>query len=384
MLIDHFGGQVAVRRGLAIAAALALTVAAVVASSGVAPAQESYTRTSEPLEADYGRVVENIVAGHIRPSAERLAQASDLLVSDLADYCARPGPQTRGHLDRTFADAAGAVAAMDGLRLGPLVQEHRLERLAFWPDPRGLGLRQVQALLAEADPTVLEPGALQQKSVAVQGLTALEFVLYGSGAEALDTPGSYRCRYGEAIAANVRTIAHEIAAAWEAEDGAAALFLAPGPENPLYRTHKEAAGALVAAMATGLEILADQKIRAPLGETAEKARPRLAFLWRSRLTFQTMIRTLEAIEHEFAVSGLTDLLEKPQVWLGNSITFELSQAIGKVRELQGPVEAVATDPVDREKLKYLGIVAASLKRSIGRELSAAIGLEQSFNALDGD
>lgn len=385
MPITRLGGSLPPKRLLALTAALALTIAAVIAGISSAPAQESATVRAKPVdEGEYAVVVRNVIERHVRPSAERLARATELLASDLSDYCATPNPETRGHLDRTFADAVSALAALDALRFGPLVEEGRLERLAFWPDPRGLGLKQVQALLAAKDPAVLAPGALAGKSVAVQGLTALEFVLYGTGSEALSEPGSFRCRYGEAIAGNVTVLSAEIAAAWETDDGAAALYLKPGPENPLFRTHAEAAGAVIAAMATGLEILADQKIRTPLGETPERARPKLSFFWRSGQTFPSMVQTLEAIEHEFETSGVTDLLEPDQTWLGQSITFELGQAIAKVRALKGGMEEAAAAGQDREKLKYISIVASSLKRSIGRELAGAVGLEQSFNALDGD
>lgn len=385
MPIIRRGAALPPKRLLALTAALALTIAAVIAGISPAPAQEGAPVRAKPVEEnDYAVVVRNVVERHVRPATERLARAAELLAADLSDYCAAPTAETRGHLDRTFADAVGALAALDALRFGPLVEEGRLERLAFWPDPRGLGLKQVQALLAAKDPAVLEPGGLAGKSVAVQGLTALEFVLYGTGSDALSEPGSFRCRYGEAIAANVKALSAEVSGAWETDEGAAALYLKPGPENPVFRTHAEAAGAVIAAMATGLEILADQKIRTPLGETPERARPKLSFFWRSGQTFPSMVQTLEAIEHEYETSGVTDLLEPDQKWLGQSITFEIGQAIAKVRALRGGMEAVAVDGQDREKLKYIGIVASSLKRSIGRELAGAVGLEQSFNALDGD
>ncbi|WP_280632249.1 imelysin family protein, partial [Bordetella pertussis] len=47
------------------------------------------------------------------------------------------------------------------------------------PDTRNVMARQVQAALAAADPALLAPGALAGRSVALQGLPALEFVLYG-------------------------------------------------------------------------------------------------------------------------------------------------------------------------------------------------------------
>ncbi len=72
--------------------------------------------------------------------------------------------------------------------------------MLFWPDRKGTGLKQVQAALASKDPTAADAAQLAGKSVAMQGLGALEFVLYGTGSEELATAGeSYRCAYGAAI-----------------------------------------------------------------------------------------------------------------------------------------------------------------------------------------
>ena len=87
-----------------------------------------------------------------------------------------------------------------------MTKENRLERILFWPDRKSTGLKQVQRALAEKDATATNPAKLKGKSVAMQGLGALEFVLFGTGAEKLAGPGEdYRCAYGRAIAGNVGT-----------------------------------------------------------------------------------------------------------------------------------------------------------------------------------
>ncbi len=80
-----------------------------------------------------------------------------------------------------FDDVVDAWFRIYFLRFGPLVEENRFERIYFWPDPRGVILRQVGALLGEADPESLDPDRLAEKSVAVHGLPALEYAIFGSG-----------------------------------------------------------------------------------------------------------------------------------------------------------------------------------------------------------
>ena len=373
------------RRWLHLLAAAALTLAALAAFLDGARAQEDAVRAETPVtEADYARIVQAAIDLHVRPVHERFAQQAELLELEVGGFCADPSAENRLAVERAFGNSLRALAALEPSRYGPMLEENRRERLAFWPDPRGIGLKQVQRVLADEDPSAASAASLAGKSVGVQGLTALEYLLYGSGSEALMEKGAFRCRFAEAIAGNVRSIADDLMAAWEEGGDAVALFTEPGPRNPLFLDHKEAAGEVFSAVATAMEVIADQKLRPVLGADPASAKPRLAPFWRSGSTLPMIVSTLEASQHLLEVSGALDLLEPEEDWLGNSILFELGNATKTARSITAPVEVVVTDPASREAALFLRIVVNSLKRSIGRELTAAIGLEQGFNALDGD
>src|SRR5690606_22737995 len=96
-----------------------------------------------------------------------------------------------------FPAVVTAWSRIELYRFGPLMAQNRSDRILFWPDRKGIALRQVQAILADKDEAALAPETLARKSVAVQGLGALEFVLHGTGSEDLATPdGAFRCDYG--------------------------------------------------------------------------------------------------------------------------------------------------------------------------------------------
>src|SRR6185312_7981565 len=100
----------------------------------------------------------------------------------------------------------------------------------FWPDPKGLGLKQIQDILAKRDASVTEPDQLAGKSVALQGLPALEYLLYGDGSESLtegnrvvdgqeplpqlDSAGDFRCSFALSIATNLERIARSVVEGW--------------------------------------------------------------------------------------------------------------------------------------------------------------------------
>ena len=67
----------------------------------------------------------------------------------------------------------------------------------------------------------------------MQGLGALEFVLFGTDSQALAEPGDpYRCAYGAAIAGNVEEMAALILAGVAGSGGHFAAMGRSGPAEP--------------------------------------------------------------------------------------------------------------------------------------------------------
>ena len=147
------------------------------------------------LPADLG---ERLARDYARPAMARMAQASEQMDAALGAWCARPDAAGATRVNDAHTGLALAWSGIEFLRFGPLVQANRYERLAFWPDTRGVMPRQVQAAIAAQDPELIKPGAMAGRSVALQGLPALEYVLYGEPALLKRADGAdfaYACGY---------------------------------------------------------------------------------------------------------------------------------------------------------------------------------------------
>ncbi len=353
-----------------------------------AGAQESGPAPVAALgEADYAAIVAGVIDGAVVPGFATLDEAAARFSGDVAAFCAAPDASGLAGLRGSFRETVLAFSAVEYLRFGPLLEDHRLERLAFWPDARGLGLRQVQGALAAADESAASAETLAGKSVAMQGVTALDFLLAGAGADDLAVPGAadFRCRYAAAAAANVAGIAGDLDAAWsDAASPARRLFAEPGPDNPMFQTSREAAGEIFKQVATGLEIVADHKLRTILGETPEKAKPRLAPFWRSGLTMASVRADVAGLRSVVAASGAAGRLPAELAWLGNAIDFEFANAERAAARLDAPIERVVSEPDLRALAGYLALTLSSLRAEVGSDLTGAIGLSKGFNSLDGD
>ena len=341
------------------------------------PALAQATTPQQVLDAAVNQV--------IRPSMANFKSRASGLESAMSALCANPSNGTLGIATQQFRRTALAYGQIEFIRIGPLMEDNRAERLLFWPDRRGIGLKQVQAIIAEADASAVEVMSLRDKSVAAQGFGALEFVLFGTGAETLLAPeGEFRCRYGLAIAANISRIAGELAMGWYQYEGVAAHLTRPQADYADYRTETEALEEIVGLVSHGVEAMRDTRINPFIAGDGKTARPKQALFWRSGLTMAMIRANVEGMRRLVGVSGVARAVAEANRGLDNSIDFEFRNAIRAVDIVTLPVEQAVADEKQAFALSYLVLVTGSLQALIGEQLSAALGLSVGFSSLDGD
>ncbi len=338
-----------------------------------------------PAWAQPAQVLERSVNAVIRPAISAFESRAQALDSAMGDFCAAPSAEGRVLAEARFGEAARAYGAIEFLRIGPLMEDNRADRLLFWPDRRSIGLRQVETLIAGADESATEVANLRGKSVAVQGFGALEYVLFGNGADTLlGGEGGFRCRYGAAVAGNIALIAGELAAGWARDDGVAGHLMQPQPQYVDYRTETEALEALVGLVSHGLEALRDARVKPFIAQGDAAPKPKQALFWRSGLTLAMIEANVSGMEELVAVSGMARAVAEADKGLDASIAFEFRNAHRAIDLVTLPVEQAVADPREAQALAYLVIVTGSLQALIGEQLSAALGLSVGFSSLDGD
>ena len=338
-------------------------------------------------KTDHATIARDALTKVIRPGYDALATKAAHLKERTDALCAHPSEAALRAAKEAFAATVESWSRVEIFRFGPVNRDHRHERLFFWPDPKGIGLRQVRQVLAKKDASVLLPETLSQKSVALQGLPALEYLLYGDDAVTL-TKGAreigFRCGFAASIAANVADIAGVVAEDWR--DGApdSKIFLNPGPNDPLYRARKDVTLELFKAFTGGIELVRDQKLGKPLGTSAEEARPRLAAFWRSGLAFPNMVGNLEGVQALFAKGGLAAIVASESPGIEDSVLFDLTHAIDALGAMDQPIAEAVRNPASRGKLEALRVALKSARDTAASLIASGAGLSFGFNALDGD
>lgn len=334
--------------------------------------------TTEQITSAMRQTVENVV----RPAYQSFEAQTLQLQKQVSRLCISPNKAALVGVQDQFTNAALSWAGIELFRSGPVMDQNRLERVLFYPDRKSTGLKQVQRIIAKSDPSVIAPDKIVRKSVAVQGLGALEFLLFGTGYTMLSTEAnSFRCKFASSVADNLHSIATELDTKWNGDYSE--QWINAGKKGSIFINAQEAVNELLGTIVHGLEAIKDIRLKAFLREEPNRDRPKSALLWRSENTLPMMKANLEFIHSLLRDGGLYSLANKKNRII-EKIEFELNQNKAAINAIDGPLFKALKDQTLRRKLAYFG---TSLKFTIARidqEFAKDLGLSSGFSFSDGD
>ncbi|MEP2703440.1 MAG: imelysin family protein [Roseibium sp.] len=337
---------------------------------------------------DYKAPVERIIGNYIRPAMTDFAIAAKRLPAATTDVCLETDLEAVANFRSAYSGAIEAFAKVHFLRFGPLLDQDRVSRLAFMPDPRGVGMRQIRKVFVGKDASVLSIESLKEKSVALQGLTALQLIAFDKDGsltlgQASDTK-EFVCGYALAISQNVSEIADGLADDWADEAGYSALLLSAGPDNHRFRSEREALETVFNMLSTGLIVARDQNLLPVLGTSETKAKPKRIPFSRSGNGILFLSSELKGLEQALDSMELKAMVPSEHAWLFDTAGFEFKNAQNMLAQLKSPIRQTFYDNNSYSKIAVLAITLQSLRELVTPEIAGALGLTGGFNALDGD
>lgn len=331
------------------------------------------------------QIADSAVRNFVIPSYKNVVVAGNKQSAAMEKLCQLPSNDTLLVARAQFAILVQAWSFVDFVRFGPVLQDNRLERILFWPDRKGTGRKQVIRALGTQDDSFLSLGSLLNKSVAVQGLGALEYILFGAGSEVLIEPEQpFRCGYGQVVAQAITNTASEIVADWQDVNGISKRLRAPLAEYADYRTDAEVLSEILGVFVHGAELVRDTRLKPFLGESAESSRPRLGIFWRSGQTGQSLKANAEGMKGMFLASGMSGALASSGERLADAYIFELDNFSRVANAIPENFEDALVTPEVWQKADYLNIVIQSLYGLMAEQIATGLGIDVGFSALDGD
>ncbi len=346
----------------------------------VTPTKAQTTDENRVSSGDVRMVMQRTVEDVIRPGYLRYMQSAGKLENAITALCQAPSNELLDAVNFEFAQTVKAWAQVEFIRFGPVLSNNRLERVLFWPDRKSTGLKQVQELLATGDESALSAQSLAKKSVAVQGLGALEFILYATGSDAFASGDAFRCSYAKAIAANLYMIGDELVGEWAAGSPASAKWVVGREADAAAATLNE----LLATMVHGLEAIRDIRIRGFVDIAQGRDKPKLAVFWRSGLTAPSIAANVVGLQTLFEESAMEALLPSEVASIAESIRFEFRETLDVASGVSGPVDRFLADPGQRQRLVLTDLLLGSLISRFDKEFAPASGLAAGFSFADGD
>lgn len=313
------------------------------------------------------------------PAYDRFAAATEALTADATGFCSAVNAGSLAKLQQDFTAAMDGWQGVQHIQFGPITYFNWNFRLQYWPDDKGTGARQLDTLLAAADPKALEASAFAQQSVGVQGFPALERLLFSENSLSELQSQPYRCQVVQAIARNLNEISTGVAQRWHDEFR---TTVAKADERGFFESSQDATIDYLKAVVESVRRIQQQKVEAVLGENLAAARERRAESWRA----DTSVRNLR-----INVAALTALFNDSKPALNTMLVpADLPDIQKQLTKLQQDLAAVPDSMTAAIKTPE-GYAALVLVRddlnNLFELLEAAVkhtDLYLGFNSLDGD
>jgi uncharacterized protein len=344
------------------------------------------TAAPDPMnEAAAPGVMQKAVDAVIRPAYADMHASAAKLTTAMTSLCSAPSAATETAAKAAFADTITAWSKIEIVQVGPVLDKNRFEHILFYPDRKGIGMKQVQTLIAKADEKDTTVADVAKKSVALQSLTALEYVLFGTGSETLAADkNGFRCRYGAAVAGNIEDVSGQLTSEWDDPNGVSSSWKNPGKDSADFMDSKEAITALLGILVHGAENVRDQRLETFYKGDPAAARPHMAIYWRSQNTWASLKANLEGLQALWQKAGMADLLPPDKRAIAGTIDTLLAQLIATVGTINPNIEAAIADPAERAKIDKLRTDARDLTTDFSDGFGVDIGLSAGFSFADGD
>lgn len=342
--------------------------------------------TPEPKTSPVDTAFANTANNLIMPWHQDFARATADLQQSLTKFCEQP--LSSESLQRSRDSWRSAMLAWQTLQLinfGPVTDGNQAWRVQFWPDTHNRVGQKVEALLAAETP--IDVASLAESNVLVQGLSALEYVLFDPNRSQAQFENLRTCEFLVAAATNTRTVAEQLLQSWSADGGDfLKTFLSPGETNLAFPEQRDVLAALISALVMSVETIKNKELGDPFGGRpgAGRINPYHLELWRSGMSLQAMQAELAAADMLFLTGVQPVLAEDGHKDLARRISAAFEDSRQKLAPLPSPLFSHLQDPTALPQFQAAWGSLNQLLPLLKRELPATLKLQLGFNSSDGD
>ena len=325
----------------------------------------------------------DVATQHIVPKYRTMAMASVALAENVSAMCASESATVNAQVVNSFAELFMAWAQVQHIKFGPVSFLKRYERFHYWPDKHNVGSRQLQRLLLSLDDgSIVETDLdISKKSVSLQGLSALERLLYDTDKNLTQK----QCFLSIEITQNLQQIANDVDQSWRmAPVEFVKEFELASREQGTYGSSLEVTTMLANALATQLLVISEYKLGQALPKKeGGRVYQRELEAWQSELSSKIIEQSLSSL-NELYLFGFAEQTKAVNRLLDEKIQQQFTEVIGLSQNFDHPLIKTIVDSHGLEKIMVLQKEVMDLEMLIRNELFPELGFATQFNSLDGD
>lgn len=304
----------------------------------------------------------------------QLARLAQKQRSQAESFCAAPSAAGLQKLQNRWRDTMSVWQRLQWVRFGPAIQTDLHDRLQFWPERDSAVLREVQAVLQR--PGTITQQGLEQASVALQGLSTQELLLFDSEFAQLERFRGSQCELLRASTRLTAKNAKRLSQAWQDKQWLDQWFhAAPHPDTRVAQVRNRQ---LLVALLAQVEMLRDDKLGAPMGLTIQEADGNRAESWRSRHSLVNLQQNLKALQHAVSPDrgyGLFLFLkDQQQEALAEELVIAVDNLHLALQQVQGPLRDAVADPEQRAALQVAYDSADTLAQLLRHQVAPALNI----------
>ena len=328
---------------------------------------------------------EQVINVIVLKNYQELQKATQDLMASMLYFCSDAQAKEHSKVQQGFIKVRLAWAKAQMISFGPISFLQRRERFDFWPDKHRVGERQIRNLLNAPDQLPNNLESLQNKSVAVQGLGALERMLYAKSGFSVEK----HCPLSILIVKNLAHIADEIFQQWAAEP---ILFkndlLNPQAGITYFSDINTVVSMIANDMTTQLRIVSDIKLARALPKKGKASgNYKKLETWRTGLSFQLMQNNISTVQLFYEL-GFAESLSQIDLALHKELNQLFALSIKQLSDLDEQSQANLSTAFNQtgfvEKINQVQQSIRQIDQLIKTQLLPRYGLTLKFNALDGD
>lgn len=339
-----------------------------------------------------------VTINFIQPKHRVFEQAVTSVDEKVNAFCSEKNQSNWLALRASWSVAMNAWMQLHLVNYGPIDDSNLAWRFQFWPDPMNLVARKLKSRVKGRNKKI-SPEHMAKASVAIQGLSALEYLLFDEQLLEEDSFNEYKekshlCALAQSTVSNLLVNANRLTRDWFGQFKERWLnqeVLAGNPNYFEYNIEKVFSGMTMAVgMSYRDRIGKAIGIKKGEGEESINAYPNPFLLesWRSRQSLENIRNTLVSVSDLYRLKGsFSDVLVSLKTDEAVNLDIQIKKQLDRSLSLLSDHKVNAYDAIHAGDTEVLFMLYDSLKGihfNLKNRYTKLVGIQFRFNAHDGD